>query len=132
MNRNIFNILGWLLLLSMGISWIVYGYSEWYILILPLAYLSFSINDGSIKKLNIIKKMSIQQILLILFSFILSVAIVFGLIQISKYLINDLFHLTGFIKTFSIIVAVIVSLYPVQFTFGSVVEKIIVNAKQKN
>ena len=132
MNRNIFNILGWLLLLGIGISWIVYGYSEWYLLILPLAYLAFSINDNRLKKLNIIKQMSIQQILLILFSFALSVAIVFGLIQAANYLINDFLYLTGSIKTFSIIVAVIVSLYPVQFTFGSVVEKIIVNAKQKN
>src|SRR5690625_2500980 len=132
MNRNIFNILGWLLLLGIGISWIVYGYSEWYLLILPLAYLAFSINDNRLKILKIIKKMSIQQILLILFSFALSVAIVFGLIQAANYLINDFLYLTESIKTFSIIVAVIVSLYPVPFTFGSVVEKIIVNAKQKN
>src|SRR5690625_4018962 len=132
MNKKMFNIIGWLLLLSIGISWIVYGYSEWYLLMIPLTYIAFSVNDGSIKKVKIIKRMSIQQILLILFSFTLSVAIVFGLIQVANYLINDLFHLTGFIKTFSIIVAVIVSLYPVQFTFGSVVEKIIVNAKQKN
>lgn len=129
MNRNIFNILGWLLLLGIGISWIVYGYSEWYLLILPLAYLAFSINDNRLKKLNIIKQMSIQQILLILFSFALSVAIVFGLIQAANYLINDFLHLTGFIKTFSIIVAVIVSLYPVKFTFGSVVEKIVASVK---
>lgn len=129
MNRSIFKIIGWLLLLGMGISWIVYGYSEWYILILPIAYISFSINDGSIKKLKVVKKLSIQQILLILFAFALSVAIVFGLIQIANYLINDLFHLTGIIKTFSIIVAIILALYPVQFTFASVVQRVVANTK---
>jgi len=108
----------------MGISWIWIGYSSWYLLLLPMAYISFSINDGSIKKLGKIKQMSILQVIPILFAFVVSVAIVFGLIQLASYLINDILHLTGGIKTLSVIIAIILSLYPVKFTFGSVVYKV--------
>lgn len=108
----------------MGVSWIVFGYSNWYLLFRPISYISFSINDGSIKKLGKIKKMAVLQVILILFAFVVSVAIVFGLIQLANYLINDILHLTGVIKTFSVIVAIILSLYPVKFTFGSVVYKV--------
>ncbi|WP_240377967.1 disulfide bond formation protein DsbD [Bacillus piscicola] len=108
----------------MGISWIWIGYSSWYLLSLPMAYISFSINDGSIKKLGKIKQISILQAILILFAFVVSVAIVFGLIQLVNYLINDVFHLTGGIKTLSVIIAIILSLYPVKFIFGSVVYKV--------
>lgn len=132
MNKKVFYIIGWILLLGMGVSWLGLGYSDWYLLILPLTYLSFSISDGRIKKLNKIKQMSILQVLLIFFAFIVSVGIAFGLIQLASYLINDLLHLTGGVKTFSLIVAVILSLYPVKFTFGSVVHKVTsdLNAKK--
>ncbi|SES18516.1 hypothetical protein SAMN04487944_12260 [Gracilibacillus ureilyticus] len=124
MNRKAFNIIGWILLLSLGISWIVFGYSSWYLLIISLAYLSFSINDGSIKKLKKIRQMSLLQVVIILLAFIASVGIVFGLIQLANYLINDIFHLTGGIKTISVIIAVILAIYPVKFTFGSVIYKV--------
>lgn len=117
-------MIGWIILLGMGVSWIVFGYSNWYLLFRPISYISFSINDGSIKKLGKIKKMAVLQVILILFAFVVSVAIVFGLIQLANYLINDILHLTGVIKTFSVIVAIILSLYPVKFTFGSVVYKV--------
>ncbi|WP_404455178.1 hypothetical protein [Oceanobacillus kapialis] len=57
-------------------------------------------------------------------SFVVSIGIVVGLIQVAGYLINDLLHLTGWMKTFSQFNAVILSLYPVKFTFWSVVNKI--------
>lgn len=121
MNKKVFNTIGWILLLIMGISLIVFGYSSWYLLLLSLSYISLSIRDGSIKK---IRKLSISQVLLILLALVVSVGIVFGLIQLANYVINDKLHLTGVIKTFSQIVAIIVSLYPVKFTFGSIVYKI--------
>lgn len=121
MNKKVFNTIGWILLLIMGISLIVFGYSSWYLLLLSLSYISLSIRDGSIKK---IRKLSISQVLLILLALVVSVGIVFGLIQLANYVFNDKLHLTGVIKTFSQIVAIIVSLYPVKFTFGSIVYKI--------
>lgn len=119
-----FNALGWIILLGMGISWIVVGYSNWYLLLLPIANISFLVNDGSMKKLKRIRKMSIFQVILILFGLVVSVAIVFSLIQLSSYLINEVLHLTGGIKTFSEIMAIILCLYPVKITFGTVVYRI--------
>lgn len=108
LNKQTFNIIGWILLLVMGVSWIVFGYSSWYLLLLPLSYISFSISDGSIKKLG---KLSISQATLILFALAVSVGIVFGLIQLANYVINEKLHLTGVIKTVSQIIAIIISLY---------------------
>lgn len=124
MIKKTFSIISWMILLGMGTSWIWIGYSSWYLLLLPLAFISISISDGSIKKLGKIKQLSISQIILILFSFIVSVAIVFGLIQLAKYFINDILHLARGIKTFSVIVAILLSFYPVKFTFVSVVYKV--------
>ncbi|MDL4842343.1 disulfide bond formation protein DsbD [Aquibacillus rhizosphaerae] len=124
MSRKTFKIIGWILLLGMGASWIGFGYSSWYLLLTPMAYLSFSINDGSIKKIGRIKQMSFLQVILIMIAFIVSIGIVFGLIKLANYLINDIFHLTGGIKTLSVIIAVVLSLYPVKFTFGSVIYKV--------
>ena len=132
MNRKTFNIIGWILLLVMGASWIGFGYSSWYLLLTPMAYISFAINDGSIKKLGKIKQMSLLQVILILFAFIVSVSIVFGLIQLANYLINEIFHLTGGIKTLSAIIAVVLSLYPVKFTLGTVIFKVINATREKN
>lgn len=36
-----FNIIGWILLLGMGASWIGFGYSSWYLLLLPLTNICF-------------------------------------------------------------------------------------------
>lgn len=121
LNKKTFNIIGWILLLVMGVSWIVFGYSSWYLLLLPLSYINFSISDGSLKKIG---KLSISQATIILFALAVSVGIVFGLIQLANYVINEKLHLTGVIKTISEIIAIIISLYPVKFTFGSIVYKI--------
>ena len=102
-------------------SWIRLGYLDLYLILLPAAYVCFSIKDSSINK---IKKVSILQVILILFAFIASVAIVFGLIQVANYLINDKLHLTGWKKTLSQFVAVILSLYPIKLAFNIVLYKI--------
>lgn len=120
MNKKVFNIIGWIVLLAVLGAWIVSGYSSWYLLLLPLSYIYFSISDGSIVKLS---KLSISQVFLILFALAVSVGIVFILIQLANYVINDKLHLTGGSKTFSQIVAVILSLYPIKFIFGSIVYK---------
>lgn len=121
MNKKIFNIIGWIVLLAVLGSWIVSGYSSWYLLLLPLSYICFSISDGSIVKLS---KLSISQVVLILFALAVSVGIVFILIQLANYVINEKLHLTGGLKTFSQIVAILLSLYPIKFIFGSIVYKI--------
>lgn len=124
MNKRVFNIAGWILLLGMVASWIRFGFLDLYLILLPAVYVCFSINNGSIKKVEKIKKMSFLQVILLFFAFIASVGIVFGLIQLANYLINDKLHLTGWMKTLSQFTAVVLSLYPVKFTFGSVVYKI--------
>src|SRR5690625_3649644 len=119
-SKKTFNVIGLIILFGMGVSWIVFGYSNWYLLLLPIASIAFSINDGSIKKLGKIKQMSLFQVISILIAFVGSVAILFGLIQLANYLINDILHLTGIIKTLSVIIAIILSLYSVKFIFCSV------------
>ncbi|PWA07904.1 disulfide bond formation protein DsbD [Pueribacillus theae] len=131
MNKKVFNIIGWLLLLGMASLWIGFGYSSWYLLLLPSAYIFFSIYDGSMnKKLIMMKKLSMRQVILIIFAFISSVAIVFGLIQLANYLINHMLQLQGWIKTLSQFIAVIISLYPVKFTFGNVVYRVSADNKK--
>ncbi|MGE7022098.1 disulfide bond formation protein DsbD [Solibacillus cecembensis] len=95
MNKRVFNIIGWIFLLGMVASWIRLGYLDLYLILLPVATICFSIKDDSIKK---IKKMSILQVIVILFAFIASVGIVFGLIQLANHFINDRLHLTGWMK----------------------------------
>ncbi len=124
MNKKVFNIIGWVLLIGLAASWIRLGYLDIYVLWLPVTYLCFSISDGSIKNLKKIKKLSRSQSISVVFSFIISVIVVFALIQLANYLINDVLHLQGWIKTLSQIIAVIVALYPVKFTFGSIVYKV--------
>lgn len=123
-HKRLFNLIGWILLLGMLASWIRFGFLDFYLIALPATYVCFSISNGRIKRLKKIKGISIQQVILILFAFIASVGIVFGLIQLANYLINDLFQLTGWVKTLSQWTAVILSLYPVKFTFAYVVYKI--------
>src|SRR5699024_11468952 len=120
MNKNLFNIIGWLTLIIMGILWIVKGYLSIYLLLVPVASLAFAIGDGSVKKLKKLRKITVYQTVFIIVSFILSVAIVFGLIQIANYVIVHIFELSGTFKTVSQIVAILVSLYLVKFIFCSV------------
>ena len=128
-NKRVLNIIGGILLLGMFASWIRFGYLDVYLMLLPVAYVCFTINDGSIKKL---KKISTLQVILILFAFIVSVGIGIGLIQLANYLINAKLHLTGWTKTLSQFIAVIFSLYPVKFAFYSVVYKIKNDLNTKN
>jgi len=121
MSKKIYTPLGWILLLAVGISWIVYGYSNWFLLLFPLAYGLTSVND---EKLRNMRKMSGKQVVELLGAFVVSVALVFGLIQLANFLINDLFHLKGRVKTASQIVSIIFFLYPIKFLFGTVVYKV--------
>ncbi|ARK20305.1 MULTISPECIES: disulfide bond formation protein DsbD [Sporosarcina] len=129
MSKRISSVIGWILLIVIGVSWISFGYSSWFLLLVPLSYISFTISDGSIQKL---RKLSISQVVLILFALAVSVAIVFGLIQLANYVINDQLHLTGTIKTFSQIVAILIALYPIKFLFGSLVYKVYKNSNSTN
>lgn len=124
MNKEIFVNIGWLVMIGIAFAWLKFGYSSWYLLFALLAYASFSVADGSIKKISKVKKLPIINILLILLAFILSVGIVFGLISVANYLINHLWELTGALKMIAEITAIIISLYPVKFTFGSLVYKL--------
>lgn len=112
------------MLIGLIASWIRFGYLDIYLLGLPLTYLCFSISDGSIENLKKVKRISRSQSVYLVFSFIVSVIVVFALIQLANYLINNVLQLEGWIKTFSQIVAVILALYPVKFTFGSIVYKV--------
>lgn len=124
MNKNLFNIIGWLTLIIMGILWIVKGYLSIYLLLVPVASLAFAIGDGSVKKVKKLRKITVNQTVFIIVSFILSVAIVFGLIQIANYVIVHIFELSGTFKTVSQIVAILVSLYPVKFIFWTVLHRV--------
>lgn len=129
MFQAIFKLIGASLLLGLGISWLTVGYSSWYMVIVLLAYVSFSISDGKIKKWTKVKQIPFRHMIFILFAFVLSVAIIFGFIQLSNYLINDIFHLTGMTKTIMIYIAIILSLYPMKFTLASIVYKVMEQSK---
>lgn len=124
MNTRIFNRLGWIIVGGIIALWIGLGYTDWYLLLVPAAYLCFSIADGNIKKLKRLKKLTGKQILLIILSFLASIAIVFILIQMANFLINGWLGLQGWMKTVCQFIAVIVSLYPIKFTFGSILYKV--------
>jgi len=128
MSNKIFNVSGWVLLLGMVALWIGFGYTDWQVLLLPAAYLCFSVGDGRIKRL---KLLSVSQITMLVFSFIISVAIAVGLIQLANYLIHDVFHLQGILKMLSEWLAVILSLIPGVIAFGSVANRIEDSLKEK-
>lgn len=121
MDKKFFNVSGWVLLLGMFVLWIRFGYTDLQLLLLPAIYLCFSIGDGKIKKL---KWLSVSQIMMVVFSLIISVAIAFGLIQLARYLIYDVFHLQGTLKTLGEWLAVILSLFPAVIAFRSVINRI--------
>lgn len=85
--KKVFNKIGRILLLVIGVSWIGFGYSNWYLLLLPLSHVSFSVSDGSKKR---IEALSMSQVFLILFALIVSVLVVFGLIQLANILITPI------------------------------------------
>lgn len=132
MNKKVFNIFGWVLLIGLGGSWIWFGYLDIYLLWLPVTYLCFAISDGRIKRLKKMKKLSVSQYLQLVFSFILFVMVAYVLIQLANYLIRDILHLHGSLKTFSQIIAVILVLYPVKFMFGSIIYKVNEELNSKN
>lgn len=124
MNKSFFNILGWILLICIGVLWLIYGYLSIYLLLVPLASIAFSISDGSILKMKKIKELTFKQSMLIIMSFIISVALILGLLILAHYIINTVFELSGWAKTISQIIAVILSLYPIKLTFWSMLDKV--------
>ncbi|MGE6369324.1 disulfide bond formation protein DsbD [Planococcus kocurii] len=120
MNKKAWNLMGWGLLFAIAVSWIGFGYSSWFLLLLPLAHLSFSVRDGSIKKLG---KLSSSHWLQLSFALAIAVAVVFGLILLANFLIVDLLHMTGWSKTVIQVVAIILALYPAKFLYARVVHK---------
>lgn len=132
MNKKVFNIFGWVLLIGLGGSWIWFGYLDIYLLWLPVTHLCFAISDGRIKRLKKMKKLSVSQYSQLVFSFILFVMVAYFLIQLANYLIRDVLHLHGSLKTFSQIIAVILVLYPVKFMFGSIIYKVNEELNSKN
>ncbi|GEM_PF-2339913 len=121
MTKAITSLISWLLIIGVGIAWIINGFSSWYLLLVPLAYVTGSLGEG---KFTALRTISLKQILIILTAFIVSVAVVFGLLQLANYVINDVLRLTGGVKTFSQIAAIILLLYPVKILFGTVVYKV--------
>lgn len=129
MNQKIFNIIGWIILLGLVFLWIVNGYSDWNLVLLPIAYICFAIAGGSIKKL---KLLSGAQILQIVLSFILSVTAVLALVYLALYVINDVFQMQGTPKTVVQWGAIILILLPVMFVFGNVVNRIDDSLKERH
>lgn len=126
MNNKVFSSIGWILLVLVGISWIAFGYSSWYLLLLPLSRLSFAVSDGSIKKLG---KLSLPHWLHLLVTLAITVAVAFGLIVLANFLITDVLHITGWIKTVFQVIAIILALYPAKFVYDSVTQKVFDDAK---
>lgn len=121
MNKQMFHTIGWILLLGVFISWTALGHFHWQFILLLAAYLCFSIGNGKVSKW---KWLSVSQIVLIVFSFIIAFVIAFGLIQLANYLINDVFHLHGGFKTFVEWTAAILSLLLAVTLLGSILNRI--------
>lgn len=121
MDKTFFNVMGWILLLGMVAVWLRFGYTDWQIVLLPAAYLCFSISNGKIKKW---KWISFSQIMLLIVTFMIAVAIGLGLIQLAKYIINDFFHLHGVVKTISVWVSIIISLLLAVSPFSIMINKV--------
>ena len=128
MNKKVFNIIGWTLLLSFPVIWLIYGHMSWLFVLLLGSYLCFSIENGKIKKL---KWLSASQIILLVVSFLISVAIAFGLIQLAYHLINSIFHLQGALKTMFEWISSFLSLIIVLIPFGSIINRIDNNIEEK-
>src|SRR5699024_9761902 len=97
----------------MGILWIVKGYLSIYLLLFPVASLVFAIVGGSVKKLQKLRKITVNQTGFIILSFILSVAIGFGLILRATYFCVHIFELSVTFNIVSQVIAILVSMYPV-------------------
>lgn len=124
MKKKVFNRVGWLILLGMAITWILYGYTNWFLLCLPAATICFGIHDGSIKEWKIVKRFSAKQVLIVIGTFVIAVATAFSLIMLANYLIQDMLHLQqGWVKTVSQFIAVILALFPAQYLFSSTLLK---------
>lgn len=121
MMKRWLNTVGWLLIFLYFVLWFGFGYLEWQWVLAPVAILCFWIKDGYLKKLRKNLLSSKRKGALIFATYILAIATVFVLLQLANYIINDIFHLKGWVKTSSQFIAVILALYPVKFTFGSIV-----------
>lgn len=120
--------MGWAFLIVIAVSWIGFGYSNWFLLLLPLAQLSFSVSDGSIKKLG---KLSSSHWLRLSFALVITVAVVFGLILLASFFITNVLHMTGWSKTVTQVIAIILALYPAKFLYGNVVYKVFDDVKEE-
>jgi len=125
MESNIYNTFGWLILIGLLFSWLTFGFHWIYSLLVFLAYILFLIGEGTIKKFRKEKHVSVKSIILIMISFIVSVAIVFAFILLAKYLMNEVWKVPGAVKGILEIVVILIALYPVKFTFGTIVSKLI-------
>lgn len=70
-----------------------------------------------------------MQVLLMIGTFILAVAIAFGIIQGAGYVIREFLHLQGWIKAVIQFIVVIFALYPAKYLFGTVLLKVVENVK---
>lgn len=131
MKGETFYNVGWLILIGIAFTWLKFGYSNVFLLLVPLAYICFLMANGTIKKLRIVNNIPIGKIGLILLSFVFSVAIFFGLIYYANYLINEKWVIEGGIKAILEIIAIMISLYPIKFTFGTMVEYFTKNLKER-
>lgn len=129
--NKLYLLLGWVILLATALVWLLHGFSSLFSISLLASYTCFSIHNGSIKKLDLIKKLSFTRLALIIFAFLVSIAIIFGLIQLANFLINDVLHLTGWISTTIKIFAIILSLYPIKLIFGIIVYRVISHGRER-
>ena len=129
MNNKWFNRGGWFILLGMAVTWIFYGFSNIFIFLILAARICFSIYDGSIKKWKIGKRLSLLQIFRVIGVFIVAVAIAFGIIMLAFYLIRDIFHLSGIVKTIAQFIAVMIALFPASYLLQLNLKKVIKNVK---
>lgn len=65
-----------------------------------------------------------KKILLLGGTLVLCVAVVFLALQLAVYLIDDVFHIEGWLRTTLQFVAIIISLYPMKFVFGTVLYRV--------
>ncbi|WP_342528296.1 hypothetical protein MKY84_05335 [Chryseomicrobium sp. FSL W7-1435] len=70
--------------------------------------------------------------ILIVLATIVAIALVYGLIQVAGFLINDVLELSGVLKFVAQFSAVILSLFPVQIALALVVDKLLDTKKTQS
>ena len=125
MESNMYNTFGWLILIGLLFSWLTFGFHWIYSLLIFLAYILFLIGEGAIKRFRREKHIPVGNLVVIIVSFVVSVAVVFGLIYGAKYVMNEIWQVPGGVKGILEIIVILIALYPVKFTFGTIVSKLI-------